>query len=146
MTNEPFYPIGIQSFSEIRRLNAIYVDKTDLVYELTHSSKYVFLSRPRRFGKTLLASTLQFYFEGRKDLFGGMAMERLEQEWGKYPVLRFDFSTPKGAPAGDIERVITLKMQDFEAQYGRNEMEKTVGERFHGLIKRAYLKTGKPVR
>jgi hypothetical protein len=105
----------------------------------------VFLSRPRRFGKTLLASTLQFYFEGRKDLFGGMAMERLEQEWGKYPVLRFDFSTPKGAPAGDIERVITLKMQDFEAQYGRNEMEKTVGERFHGLIKRAYLKTGKPV-
>jgi hypothetical protein len=145
MTSEPFYPVGIQSFSEIRRLNAVYVDKTDLVYKLTHSSKYVFLSRPRRFGKTLLASTLQFYFEGRKELFDGLAMEHLEHDWIKYPVLRFDFSTPKGVAATDIERVIALKMQDFEELYGRNELEKTVGERLNGLIKRVYLKTGKPV-
>jgi hypothetical protein len=82
MLSEPYYPIGIQDFSEIRRLNALYVDKTELIYRLTSRSKYVFLSRPRRFGKSLLSSTLQYYFEGRKDLFTGLAMERLEKNVG----------------------------------------------------------------
>jgi hypothetical protein len=93
MINEPYYPIGIQDFEKLRSLNAVYVDKTDLIYKLTHSSTSVFLSRPRRFGKSLLSSTLQYYFEGRKDLFEGLALERLETEWIKYPVFHFDLST-----------------------------------------------------
>ena len=80
-------PTGIQTFSEIREGNYIYVDKTALVYRLTHEHKYVFMSRPRRFGKSVLCSTLKSYFEGRRDLFEGLAMERLETEWKKHPVL-----------------------------------------------------------
>jgi hypothetical protein len=129
----------------MRRLNAVYVDKTDLVYRLANTSKYVFLSRPRRFGKTLLTSTLQCYFEGRKELFAGLAMEKLENEWTQYPVLRFDLSTPKGVNSSDLARALALKMQDYEELYGRNELEVTVGERLNGLIKRAYRKTGKAV-
>jgi hypothetical protein len=145
MNTQPYYPAGIQSFSEIRRLNAVYVDKTDLVYKMTNRSKYVFLSRPRRFGKTLLTSTLQCYFEGRKELFAGLAMERLEQAWEQHPVLRFDLSTPKGVPSTDLARALGLKLQDFEQLYGRNEAEVTVGERLNGIIKRAYQQTGKSV-
>ena len=84
----------MQDFQEIIKQNRLYVDKTRQVYELTHGlSKYVFLSRPRRFGKTLLTSTLHYYFEGRKDLFKGLAIESLETEWEQYPVLHFDMST-----------------------------------------------------
>ena len=87
------YPIGIQTFSEIINKNYLYIDKTEHVYHMTHSaSKYMFLSRPRRFGKSLLTSTLRTYFEGRRDLFKGLAMERLETEWTEYPVLHFDMS------------------------------------------------------
>jgi len=145
MNTQPYYPIGIQSFEKLRSLNAIYVDKTDLIYKMANTSTVVFFSRPRRFGKTLLASTLKSYFEGRKDLFTGLAIEKLEKNWTKYPVLRFDLSTPKGVPADDLARAITLKMQDYEDLYGRNEREVTVGERLTGIIKRAYNKTGKPV-
>jgi hypothetical protein len=102
MNTQPYYPIGLQNFSEIRELNAVYVDKTDLVYKMAHTSKFVFLSRPRRFGKTLLTSTLKYYFEGRKELFTGLAIEKLETEWTKYPVLRFDLS---GAKSDDLRKV-----------------------------------------
>ena len=86
-------PIGIQSFEKIIKNNFLYVDKTRQIYELTHgASQYVFLSRPRRFGKSLLASTLHAYFDGRKELFKGLAMERLEKDWEKFPVLHFDMS------------------------------------------------------
>jgi hypothetical protein len=145
MNTQPYYPIGLQNFAEIRTRNAVYVDKTDLIYKLSYDYKFVFLSRPRRFGKTLLASTLKCYFEGRKELFRGLAMERLETEWTQYPVLRFDFSTPKGVPADDLARAISLKMEDYEELYGRNELEVTVGERLTGLIKRAFKRTGKSV-
>ena len=84
------YPIGIQDFENIRRDGYVYVDKTDFVYKLAKTGKYYFLSRPRRFGKSLLVSTLDAYFSGRKDLFGGLAIADLEKEWNKYPVLRFD--------------------------------------------------------
>ena len=105
MGQERLYPIGIQTFSEIREGNYLYVDKTELVYRMTHSaSKYQFLSRPRRFGKSLLTSTLRSYFEGRKELFEGLAMERLEKEWTSYPVLHFDMSTAKHM---DLERLLT---------------------------------------
>lgn len=86
------YPVGIQTFSEIREEGYVYVDKTALIYKLIDEIKFVFLSRPRRFGKSLLLSTIQAYFEGRKELFEGLAIEMLAKEWKKYPVLRFDLS------------------------------------------------------
>ena len=87
------YPYGIQFFSTIRRENYLYVDKTEYVYRMTHSdNKYMFLNRPRRFGKSLLTDTLQCYFEGQRELFRGLAIEKLETEWTAYPVLHFDMS------------------------------------------------------
>ena len=96
MEGRRLYPIGIQTFSKLREGNYVYVDKTELVYRMTHgASGYIFLSRPRRFGKSLLTSTLHSYFEGRKELFEGLAIECLEKEWTSYPVLHFDMSTAK---------------------------------------------------
>lgn len=90
------YPIGIQTFSEIREKNCLYIDKTKYIYRMTHNSgKYIFLSRPRHFGKSLLVSTLQSFFEGKKYLFKGLDMEQLEKEWNEYPVLHFDMSGGK---------------------------------------------------
>jgi hypothetical protein len=140
--NEPYYPIGIQDFSEMRRLNAVYVDKTELIYNLTHTSKYVFLSRPRRFGKSLLSSTLQYYFEGRKDLFEGLAMERLETEWTKHPVLHFDLSTAKGKPLDGIREDISMQLEDFEVIYGIDNKVPALGSRLKKLIKQAYDQSG----
>jgi hypothetical protein len=141
----PIYPIGIQDFSELRNMNCVYVDKTELIYRLTHTSKYVFLSRPRRFGKSLLSSTLEYYFEGRKDLFTGLAMEQLETVWTQHPVLHFDFSNPRNVEVDDLERALGLKLVDFEDIYGRDEREVKLGERLRGLIKRAYAKSGQKV-
>ena len=90
------YPIGIQTFERIREEDKFYVDKTEYVYRLTHTDgTYFFLSRPRRFGKSLLVSTFQSYFEGKKELFEGLAIEKLEKEWNSYPVLHFDMSGGK---------------------------------------------------
>jgi hypothetical protein len=141
----PIYPIGIQSFSELRKMNCVYVDKTELIYRLTHTSKFVFLSRPRRFGKSLLSSTLRCYFEGRKELFTGLAMERLETDWTQHPVLHFDLSNPRNVEVEDLERALSLKLDDYEDIYGRNEREVKLGERLRGLIKRAYAKSGQKV-
>ena len=88
-------PVGIQTFSEVIDLDCLYIDKTEYIWNMTHLSKYIFLSRPRRFGKSLLVSTLQAYFERRKDLFKGLFIETVEKEWTEYPVLRFDMSTAK---------------------------------------------------
>ncbi|MGN0238299.1 MAG: AAA family ATPase, partial [Lepagella sp.] len=97
-------PLGMQDFQEIIKGDFLYVDKTRQVYELTHGlSKYVFLSRPRRFGKTLLTSTLRYYFEGRKELFKGLAIDLLETEWKQYPVLHFDMSTSKSVAKEVLE-------------------------------------------
>jgi hypothetical protein len=142
MMNEPFYPIGIQNFSEIHDLHAVYVDKTQLVYQLTHTLKYVFLSRPRRFGKSLLSSTLQYYFQGMKDLFVGLAIESMETEWTVYPVLHFDLSTAKHETVAQVASTLSLQMDRFEALYGKNEKEITLGDRLNGLIIRAFQKTG----
>ena len=140
------YPIGIQTFSEIRRGDYLYVDKTGYVYRMTHSdAKYMFLSRPRRFGKSLLVSTLHSYFEGRKDLFEGLAIEKLETEWQEYPVLHFDMSTAKNVSKERLESELSLKLVRYEAIYGRGEGEKEINQRLEGLIKRAYQQTGKQV-
>ena len=140
------YPIGIQTFSKIREGNYLYIDKTAYVYRMTHSaSSYMFLSRPRRFGKSLLTSTLHSYFSGRKDLFHGLAMEKLEKEWTEYPVLHFDMSTAKHADSEQLLQELNLKLYGYEQIYGRLEEEVNPNQRLMGLIKRAYEQTGKKV-
>jgi AcrR family transcriptional regulator len=145
MFSEPYYPIGIQDFSELRRLKAIYVDKTSLIYRLTHRSKYIFLSRPRRFGKSLLTSTLHYYFEGRRELFAGLAMEQLEKEWTAHPVLHFDLSTVKSDDIAEIEEGLSRQIRRYETVYGREEEDTSLSGRMEGLIQRAYAQTGQKV-
>ena len=138
------YPIGIQTFFKIREGNFLYIDKTEYVYRMTHSaSSYLFLSRPRRFGKSLLTSTLHCYFEGRKELFEGLAMETLEKEWIQHPVLHFDMSTAKYVDKEQLNAELELKLMAYEEIYGRVEEELYVNQRLEGLIKRAYKQTGK---
>lgn len=140
------YPIGIQTFSEIREGNYVYADKTDLVYRLTHSdSKYIFLSRPRRFGKSLLTSTLRSYFEGRKELFEGLAMERLEKEWTSYPVLHFDMSLGKHLDKEQLNRYLLFQLADMERTYGLYMDSEDANLRLTNLIKCAYKQTGRKV-
>ena len=140
------YPIGIQTFEKIRVGNYMYIDKTEYVYRMVHSaSNYIFLSRPRRFGKSLLTSTLEAYFEGRRELFKGLALERLETEWTEYPVLRFDMSTAKHVDKERLESELNLKLIEYENVYGRGEGEENVNQRFQGIIRRAYEQTGRQV-
>ena len=140
------YPIGIQTFSKIREGNYLYVDKTGYIYQMTHSaSSYVFLSRPRRFGKSLLTSTLHSYFSGRKDLFQGLAMERLEKEWIEYPVLHFDMSMAKHVDKERLERLLDFMLSDYERTFGLDPTAGDANLRLTRLIKCAYEKTGKKV-
>jgi hypothetical protein len=145
MEQEPLYPVGVQSFENIRRSGAVYVDKTNLIYKLTHRYEMVFLSRPRRFGKTLLIRTLGCYFQGHRELFAGLAMEKLEKEWIKHPVLRFDFSNVKEYDMSELLRTIEQQLEDYEDVYGANPKDVTPGNRFYGLIRNAYKQTGQKV-
>ena len=139
------YPVGIQTFSEIRKGNYVYIDKTDLVWELTRM-KYVFLSRPRRFGKSLLTTTLDSYFKGQKELFEGLKIMEYETEWEQYPVIHVDLSTAKNkSSAEELQRALSLLLEPAEETFGSKESEKTPGEKFKGLIRRAYQKTSKQV-
>ena len=140
-------PVGIQTFEKIRKENYLYVDKTALVYRLTHGApKSVFLSRPRRFGKSLLLSTLAAYFEGRRELFEGLAIEPLEKEWTQYPVLRFDMSTAKHMEKKDLDLELSSKLTSYEAIYGKGPADDVnPNQRLRGLIERAYRQTGKQV-
>ena len=141
-----FYPIGIQTFSELRNKPYLYIDKTEHVYRITHSdSKYVFLSRPRRFGKSLLLSTLRAYFEGRKDLFKGLALERLETEWNVHPVLHFSLSTINSATKENILSGLNVKLAEYEKLYGKDSNQVLPGERLEGIIERAYKQSGQKV-
>ena len=139
------YPIGIQTFSEIIRNGYVYVDKTDLVWQLAHYAKYIFLSRPRRFGKSLLTSTLESYFQGEKDLFEGLKIMQMEQEWAQYPVLHLDLSGAKHMPPDQIREELYNMLAPYEKVYGENPRETTPGMRLGGLIDRAYEQTGKQV-
>ena len=140
------YPIGIQTFSEIIGNGYVYVDKTDLVWQLAHYAKYIFLSRPRRFGKSLLTTTLASYFQGEKELFEGLKIMELEQEWGQYPVIRLDMSMSKGQGTPDKLRAkLMLLMEEYVEKYGSNPKEITPGGMLAGLIRRAYKKSAKQV-
>lgn len=137
------YPIGIQSFEKLRNNNYVYVDKTSLIYKLANTNSTYFLSRPRRFGKSLLVSTLEAYFLGKKELFHGLAMETLEKEWTVYPVLHLDFSVSKYMTADMLSAAINRQLLQWEKLYGREEGETTFSLRFEGIIHRAYQQTGK---
>ena len=139
------YPIGIQNFGELRNNNYVYVDKTGLIYRLTHTNKVYFLSRPRRFGKSLLVSTLEAYFLGKKELFKGVAMESLEKEWNTYPVLHVDFSGSKYNSVDNLKAAINKQLLLWERVYGREEGDTTFSLRFESVIHRAYEQTGQQV-
>jgi hypothetical protein len=140
------YPVGIQTFERLRKGNYIYVDKTDLVWKITKESPYVFFSRPRRFGKSLLTTTLVSYFQGRKDLFEGLKIMELEKAWESYPVIHVDVSVAKGREtAAELKRALLLLLDPYVEIYGSNEKEQNPGELLSGLIRRAYEKTGKQV-
>ena len=145
MTQNIQYPIGIQTFDKIIEGGYIYVDKTSLIHDLVNSNKYVFLSRPRRFGKSLLISTIEAYFHGRKDLFKGLAMENLEHKWEEHPVLRFDLSGESYQHSGKLKNLLNLLLSEYEAIYGKNPEEKDLATRFRGIIKRAHDISGKDV-
>ena len=140
------YPIGIQTFSRIIREGLVYVDKTDLVWQLAHYATYIFLSRPRRFGKSLLTTTLESYFKGEKELFEGLKIMNLEQEWQQYPVIRLSLSMAKNQDSPDALRDrLLLLLKPYREEYGRDPEEKTPGGVLAGLIGRAYKKEGRQV-
>lgn len=139
-------PVGIQTFSKLREGEYVYVDKTAYIYQMAHAAScYFFLSRPRRFGKSLLTSTLHSYFAGEKELFKGLAIEQLEKEWTKHPVLHFDMSTAKHVDKAGLESVLNLQLSRYEELYGKKEEENYPNERLMGLILRAYQQTGQQV-
>ena len=140
------YPIGIQTFEEIVRRNLLYIDKTEYVYRMAQSgAKYFFLSRPRRFGKSLLVSTFKSYFSGRKELFKHLAIDKMETEWEEYPVLHFSMATAKHADVAALKSELNLKLLFYEKLYGKGEGEENDNQRLMGIIMRAYQKTGKQV-
>ena len=137
------YPVGIQTFANIREGNYLYVDKTKYIVDFrSKGMKYIFLSRPRRFGKSLFASTLQAYFEGRKELFEGLAIADYEKEWTCHPVLHFDMSGSKHFNAKELEDYLDYILLPYEKLYGKGEGENTPNTRLIGLVTRAYKQTG----
>ena len=137
------YPIGIQSFETIIEDGYVYIDKTALVYDLVHNGQVYFLCRPRRFGKSLLVSTLKCYFEGRKELFEGLAIDRLEKEWNRYPVLHLSFGGQNYAESTALDEVLEEFVATAEKRYGTDGMAKTLGSRFRAVLRQAHEKTGK---
>ena len=138
-------PVGIQTFTEIINREMLYIDKTEYIYRMTKLSKYIFLSRPRRFGKSLLVSTLQSYFEGKKELFKGLAIEQLEKEWTQHPVLRFSLASGKHMEKEQLERYLLDILSDNEERFGLHSDKVDTNIRLKDLIKNVYDKTGKQV-
>ena len=145
MEQERKLPIGIQSFEKLREGGYLYVDKTEEVYRMVSTSVPYFLSRPRRFGKSLLLSTMEAYFQGRKDLFHGLAIERFETEWKEYPVLHLDLNARKYAQVSDLTNMLNQYLEEWEQKYGTEKRERSPEERFAYMIERAYKQTGLPV-
>lgn len=137
-------PIGIQTFEEIINKDYLYIDKTEAIFRMVHgASKYCFLSRPRRFGKSLLTSTLHCYFAGRKELFKGLAIEKLETEWAEYPVLHFDMSMAKHLDKDRLERYLGRRLGEYEKIYGITNPATDNNDRLAELIRRAYEQTNR---
>lgn len=136
------YPIGIQDFEDLQRNGYAYVDKTNFVYKLADEGKYYFLSRPRRFGKSLFLSTLEAYFQGKKELFEGLAIYDLETEWKKYPIFHIDLNTANFREKDSLYTVLNDYLTTWESKYGARESEATLALRFKGVIARAAEKEG----
>ncbi len=136
------YPIGIQDFEKIITGGYVYLDKTDLVYDLVHNGQIYFLCRPRRFGKSLLVSTLKCYFEGKKELFKGLAIDELEKEWKQYPVFHIDFNGKNFTAGGELEKNLSGFVEAQESIYGKDPFHDTLGDRFCYVLKAAHKKTG----
>ena len=140
------YPVGIQTFERIRKENKLYIDKTEYVYRMTHSGGcYFFLSRPRRFGKSLLVSTFESYFSGKKELFEGLVIEKLEQKWMEYPVLHFDMSGGKHMEKEQLEDYLSNRLEAEERKWGITHSKRGVNDRLTELITTAYEISGKQV-
>ena len=139
------YPIGIQNFEKIRKEGYVYVDKTALMYKLVKSGSYFFLSRPRRFGKSLLISTLEAYFEAKRDLFEGLAVETLEKDWVKRPVLHLDLNIGKYDTPDSLDKILNETLDYWESLYGTRSAETTLALRFAGVVGRAYEQSGERV-
>ena len=146
MENSRKYPVGIQTFSRIRKENYLYIDKTDLMWKMTKLSPFIFLSRPRRFGKSLLTTTLDAYFKGQKELFEGLKIMQLETEWESYPVIHVDLSVAKNQEtAENLRNILLLLLKPWIAKFGQDSDELLPGQQLRGMIQRAYEKTGKQV-
>ena len=140
------YPIGIQTFSEIRERNYLYIDKTQyLVDFIDKGYKYVFLSRPRRFGKSLLISTMEAYFQGKKELFDGLAVASLEKNWIEYPVLHLDFSGRAYNEMDVVAKTLDDALRKWEKEYGSENRSDIPGIRFGNVIEAAYRRSGRQV-
>ena len=137
------YPIGIQDFAKIRNEGYVYVDKTALIHRLVTEGSIYFLSRPRRFGKSLLVSTLKYYFLGKKELFQGLAIDRLEKEWAEYPVFHIDFNGENFTLSGTLEDKIESSITYWESIYGKAPYSETLGGRFRYLLEAAHKQTGR---
>jgi hypothetical protein len=138
-------PVGVQNFEKLREGNYLYVDKTALIYQLATTGSYYFLSRPRRFGKSMLLSTLHAYFSGKKELFKGLAIERLEKKWIQHPVLHLDLNSIEKGDDKSLDSVLNDTLCEWEELYGSRASEDTLALRFKGVIRRAYTQTGQPV-
>ena len=138
-------PVGIQTFEKIRENDMLYIDKTEYIWNMIHLSNYIFLSRPRRFGKSLLVSTLQAYYEGRKDLFKGLFIETVEKDWTEYPVLRLSMASGKHMEKEQLERYLGNRLAEYEGKYGITNPATDNNDRFTALIQAAYQTTGKKV-
>lgn len=136
------YPIGIQNFEKIRTEGYLYIDKTELMYQLVKTGSYYFLSRPRRFGKSLLISTFEAYFKGKKELFKGLAVEQLEKDWLTYPVLHLDLNAKKYDSPGDLPAILNQHLERWEQLYGDEKKARSLEERFSYIIERASEQTG----
>ncbi len=143
--NEKKYPIGIQNFESLRKDEYVYVDKTALVYKLVNTGRYYFLSRPRRFGKSLLLSTIEAYLQGKRELFEGLALEKLETAWTKHPILHLDLNTEKYTTPEALTNKLNITLSNWEKLYGSVDYENTLSSRFEGIIQRACEQTGERV-
>ena len=143
--SDKIYPIGIQNFEKLRKDGYFYVDKTALAYQLIKTGSYYFLSRPRRFGKSLLISTFEAYFQGKKELFEGLAIEKLEKDWIKYPILHLDLNIEKYDTPESLYKILNDHLERWEEQYGSRSSESSFSLRFAGVIRRACEQTGQRV-
>ncbi len=142
MERKILYPIGVQNFESLRRDGYAYVDKTALVWELANTGRYYFLSRPRRFGKSLLVSTLEAYFQGKRELFDGLALAGLEHQWKSYPVLHLDLNAKRYSCPEDLTAILNMHLEQWEKRYGDEYKDRNVDERFAQIIRRACEQTG----